>query len=104
MGASKETLIDAIKLFVRSKLETAVPLWAGALTEKDKNSIERVQGNAVKIILGKNYTSYSQELRNLNMDSLKVRRDKICLKFAKKCTKNEKFAHWFPKKSSKNTR
>ena len=98
MGASKATLIDAFKLFVRSKLETAVPLWAGAITEKDKNSIERVQVNALKAILGNEYSSYSQELENMNLDQLTKRRDKICVKFAKKL---KVFALVFQKKLKK---
>ena len=78
-----------------------MPLWTGALTEKDKNSIERVQVNALKVILGNKYTSYSQELENMNLDKLTVRRDKICLKFAKKCQKMLNFHTGFPRKALK---
>ena len=98
LGASVETLLDAFKLFVRSKLEMAVPLWAGALIKKDKDSIERVQVAGVKIILGNNYTDYIKSFEKLNLDTLAVRIDEICLKFAKGCTKNKKVAHWFRKK------
>ena len=59
---------------------------------------------ALKIILGDSYTNYTESLKKLDLDTLAVRRDKLCLKFAKKCIKNEKFQHWFPKKSLLNTR
>ena len=104
LGASDETLIDLFKLHVRSTLEMAVPLWAGAITKKEINSIERVQKISTKFILGNRYISYDQALKTLELDYLESRRDDICLKFAKKCVKNSKFNHWFPKTSSANTR
>ena len=98
LGASEETLIDMFRSFVRSALEMAVPLWAGALTQADINSIERVQKVAMKMIQGDQYFDYVQSLEDLNLKSLDTRRNKICLKFAKKCVKDDKFKHWFPKK------
>ena len=98
LGASEQTLIDMFKSFVRSALEMALPLWAGALTQADINSIERVQKVAVKMIQGDQYFDYGQSLEDLNLKSLDTRRDEICLKFAKKCVKGDKFKHWFPKK------
>ena len=35
LGASKHTLVDIYKLFVRQSLELAAPLWACALTRKN---------------------------------------------------------------------
>ena len=81
----------------------AIPLWAGALTQKDTNSIERVQRIAMNIIKGKNYFEYEECLDHYGLETLEARRDTVCLKFAKKCVKNEKFRHWFHKKSA-NTR
>ena len=89
---------------VRSLLEIAVPLWAGALTQADINSIERVQKIAMKIIKGENIFDYTQSLDDLELETMEKRRDKICFKFAKNCLKNEKFKHWFPQKSKVNTR
>ena len=34
------------------------------------------------------------------MDTLEKRREILCLKFAKKCTTNEKVSHFFPKRKS----
>ena len=47
---------------------------------------------------------YDQALRILELDNLEERRNDMCLKFAKKCVKNTKFSHWFPKIASPNTR
>ena len=69
---------------MRSTLEMAVPLWAGSITKKEINSIERVQKISTKFILGNRYRSYDQALTILELDNLEARRDEICLKFAKK--------------------
>ena len=42
------------------------------------------------------YESYGQALTDLNMDTLEVRRRKLCIKFAKSCLKHEKFRSMFP--------
>merc|ERR1712030_118375 len=52
LGASENTLIDLFKLFVRSALEPAVPLWSGAIVEKEKSDIEKIQKTAMKLISG----------------------------------------------------
>ena len=37
----------------------------------------------------------------LNLETLKERRENLCIKFAQKCTENEKLKHWFPLKKVK---
>ena len=44
------------------------------------------------------YTSYKDALDVMKIDSLEMRREKLCLKFAKACLKNEKLYDMFPKK------
>ena len=104
LGASIETQLDLYKLYVRSAVEMAAPLWTGSLNKTDIAAIERVQKNSVKFILGNQYRTYDEALKRLNLDTLELRRKKLCLKFARKTSKNENFKHWFPKKSSLNTR
>ena len=97
LGASQKTLIDIYKLFCRSVLEFGAPVWSGALTVKNKQDIERVQKTAMRIIAGSYHTPYEQFLDDVEEDTLAVRRDKLCLNFAKKCLKTDKFSCWFPK-------
>ena len=104
LGASQATLVDIYKSFLRSAVEIAVPVWAGAITNDENHKIERVQKNAVKLIIGNSYRNYTEALKKLNLDTLQKRRDKICLKCAKRCTKSNKFKHWFPKRSTVDTR
>ena len=60
--------------------------------------MERVQKAALRVILGKKYTSYRNALKELNIDSLEERRESLCIKFAKKCLKVNKLRKMFPKK------
>ena len=85
-------------LQVRSKLEQSAVLWHFGLSGRNINSLERVQKSALKVILGKKYTSYKNALKELNIDSLHDRRESLCLKFAKKCLKVNKLRKMFPRK------
>ena len=102
LRASKSTLIEIYKLFCRPCLEYCAPVWAGALTKKNSQDIERIQKNAFRIILGKDYQTYEDALSDIEEPSLLERRRDLCLKFAKNCLKQEKFKNWF--QSGKCTR
>ena len=64
--------------------------------------IERVQKAALKVILKDKYINYDKALRLLDLESLHVRRERLCLKFAKKCLKLENFKKLFPVRKSKH--
>ena len=50
----------------------------------------------MKIILKEEYLSYEQALEKLMLCKLSERREKMCLKFAKNCTKNDLTSDLFP--------
>ena len=87
-------------LQVRSKLEQSAMLWHFGLTQKNRNQLERVQKSALRVILGKRYTSYSDALKVLNIESLEDRRNSLCLQFAKNRLKVDKLRKMFPKSST----
>ena len=95
LGANKENLVEVYTKQVRCILELAAPAWQGSITLAEKQDLERVQKTTCHIILGKDYVSYSQALKTLNLESLEHRRNKLCLKFALKAEKHEKFRNWF---------
>ena len=97
-GASIADLRTIYILFVRSQLEQSAVVWSSSLTEKNKADLERVQRSALKIILGQKYKSYKNSLIKLNLESLEERRESLCLRFAQKCTTNEKTKEMFPLK------
>ena len=55
-----------------------------------------MQKSAVRIILGNEYTGYQKSLNKLEMETLKDRREQLCLNFALKCRKNTKTRDMFP--------
>ena len=71
-------------------------MWHSSRTENQINSLERCQKAAVIVILKNNYRNYEDALKMLDLDSLKERRRKQCLKFAKDCLKHEKMKMLFP--------
>ena len=86
--------------YVRSILEQSAVVWHSSLSSKNRRDLERVQKAAVRVILQEKYTNYKQGLKYLRMDTQEKRREMLCLKFAKKCTTNEKVSHFFPTKKS----
>ena len=101
LGAKEEDLLEVYVKQIRCLLELAVPAWQSGLTLAEKSDIERVQKTACHIILGDMYCSYNNALEVLNLETLESRRNKLCLKFALKSEKHEKFQSWF-KKNTKN--
>ena len=75
---------------VRSILEFGVPVWHSGLTQKDTADIERVQKVAFQIILEDQYATYKMACVTLNTLTLYLRREQLCLTFAKKNRKSEK--------------
>ena len=96
-GTPVADLKDIYILFIRSILEQSATVWHSSITADNENDLERVQKSAVKIILNEKYTSYEQGLAKLGLDTLKSRRENLCLNFAKKCVKSDKLKHMFPK-------
>ena len=72
------TLTEDLKIiylsYVRSLLEQSSVLWGSSLSEENKSDLERVQKNACRIILGKNYTSYEESLHLIGIETLEERR------------------------------
>ena len=104
-GAKQDDLVDIYSKQVRCLLEFAVPAWHGGINLDDQIDIERIQKSACHIILGDSYSSYKNALKTLCLDSLSVRRNGLCLKFAKKAEKHPKHSKWFkPNDNDVNTR
>ena len=104
-GASVSELTIIYCQHVKIILEYASVVWHSGLTSENRSNIERVQKCALAIILGKDYISYENAMSALNLESLGRRREKLCIKFAKKSFLSEKFLSWFvPDENPLNTR
>ena len=104
-GASRETLTDVFKLFIRQSTELAAPLWSSAITRHDSDRLERIQRQATRLIIGPGSTAdYSQRLKMLSLISMKQRLADLTRTFALKMGHDRRYAHLFPKRQSTNTR
>ena len=93
---SKKDLKEIYILFVRSILEQSAVVWHSGITDEDRESLERVQKSALRIILGHNYNSYQNALNKMDLQTLEERRESLCLNFARKCVQNEQLKKMFP--------
>ena len=100
---NRKDLKDIYLTFVRSVLEQSAVVWHSSLTSRNRIDIERVQKAAVRVIMGNNYNTYRQSLKELKLDTLERRREILCLKFAKKCLQNEKLKNLFPLNKNKHS-
>ena len=89
IGLEPEHLFDSYTKEIRSVLELAVPVWHSGLTRKLSGDIERVQKLAFRIILGDDFCDYDVACTLLETETLEMRREKLCLKFARKDVKKE---------------
>ena len=103
-GANRNELIDMYVKIVRSIVELAVPVWHSSLMMDEIHDIERVQKCALRVILGDEYQSYPCALKTCNLESLEMRRDKLCTKFALKAEKHAIYKNWFKVRNYDRTR
>ena len=96
-GLCVKDLVTVYVGFIRPLLEYVVPVWHPGLTEKQHYALERIQRRACRIMLGYTYSHYKEALITCNIPELKLRRDKICLDFAKKLYTSTEFRKWLPK-------
>jgi hypothetical protein len=65
-------------------IEQSAVVWHSSLLVKNRKDLERVQKAAIKVILGRKYTTHKDSLKFLKNYDLKTRRKKLYLSFAKK--------------------
>ena len=70
------TFVKLYKQYVRPHLEYAVQAWC-PYTIGDINLLERVQEQAIRMVSGLQGRTYQERLAELNLDSLKSRRDRF---------------------------
>ena len=74
---------------MRSILEFGTPIWHSSISEHDADRIEQVQKKVFRLVLQKQYKSYEEACLTFKTQSLKNRREQLCLKFARKEVKRE---------------
>jgi hypothetical protein len=80
VGMKTEDLLTIYKTFIRCLVEYCCVVWHSSLTVDQCNTIERIQRVCLKIILGPNYGGYETALEMCELESLELRRKKLCQK------------------------
>ena len=96
VGISREDLLDVYKLYIRSILEYCSVVWHSTLTVQQSSDIENVQKLCMKIVLGPDYTGYTEALDTCNLQRLDERRESRCLKFGLKSLLHPVHSNLFP--------
>ena len=93
---SIDDLVTVYVSYIRPVLEYCAPVWHSGLTTALSDRIEKVQRRAVRIILGHNYTSYTDACSDLGLPSLQARRLDLIKNFANSLRQSEHFLHLLP--------
>lgn len=91
-----DDLTSIFTIYIRPTLEYAAPVWHSGLTSVQSKAIERVQRRAVRIILGRDFTSYSNACSRLGLPSLSSRREDLTRAFATSLRRSDQFRSWLP--------
>ena len=96
VGVPTDDLLNIYILYVRSLLEYCSVVWHSTLTVEQSKNLENVQKLCLKVILGENYTTYENALKDSCLDKLSQRREEKCLKFGLKSLLHPVHSSMFP--------
>ena len=105
LGVSVEDKLMTYQSRIRVYLEQNVALWHFSISKKLSHIIEKVQRTCVIIILGQLSTpDYMCNLALLDIEPLSVRRENLCVKFAKKTFQHPVHRNMFKLSSGKSAK
>ena len=93
-GIPNLDVLSLYKALIRPVLEFAAPAFHSILTATQTAQLKRLQMRAMKLIFGWS-VSYSTALEGSGMETLESRREGLVLRFARKCSNNNRFKSWF---------
>ena len=94
--ASREDMLRVWVSYLRPICEYAAPLWHSSISVAESSKIESIQKRALRIILGGDFTCYSDALESLKIPSMYQRRKSLCLKFGNSILASPKFRYLLP--------
>ena len=100
LGASRMRLLDVLQKQILSVLNLGVPAWDSLLTEQEKEDFERVLKTGLKIIWGKDYSTFDSVIKESQIRTMRQVREKIVKNFVRKTIKHHKFKKWFSEHDS----
>ena len=94
LGLPQRTLIKYWKTEGRIHLEACSPLWHGAISGAQSRALEKVQRLALSTITSWTL-DYPEQLLQLGLERLDLRRRKLCLTFARRTASKSRHADIF---------
>ena len=91
-------MVKVYKNLIRPTAEYAVPVWHLLITAEQSAVLEQQQSLALRNIYGPNISGKKMRDRS-GLETLRERREKSCLNFAKKNLTNPRCATWFEERS-----
>ena len=96
LGAAEDKLVTFYILKIRSILMFGAVCFHSSLSDELCQTLELQQKRCFAIILGSKYKNYSNARLLLDLPRLDTLREKACLKWALKASRNPKHTHLFP--------
>ena len=96
-GLNEAELLKVYMAMIWPVSEYACPAWHSTITAEQSHLLERQQTQALKHIYGCQESANTLRKKS-GIELLSVRRTKTTKAFAKKCTNNDRFSHWFKKR------
>ena len=101
-GFTEEELAKVYKTIVRPVADYCSVLYHPMMTDQLDEKLDRCQMHALRCIYGQGH-SYSEMRSRAGVPTLRQWRIEQCDKFAASALKNERFSHWFPKKTARSS-
>ena len=95
VGFSKADLLKVYRSVILPVHDYCSCVFNSSLTITQSQALERLQAQSLKAIYGYEH-SYRALLEMTGLTTLQERRDKRDLKFAQKCSQNDRYKSWFP--------
>ena len=104
LGVRQSLLVEYWKSEGRVMLEYACPVWHSGLTVAQSRSLDRAQRVAMAAITGRWVRSHTAQLRELGLERLELRRQRICERFGERTATNSRHQDMFRINPNNRTR
>ena len=100
-GFTNDELVTVYKTMVRPVADYGAVVYHSSLNDYQDEALEGLQTGTLRCIYGPGISA--RKMRDLSgLKTLRSRREDMSLKFAKKCSSEPLFAHWFPLKTARS--
>ena len=101
-GFTEGDLVRVYTSIIRPVADYMMEIYHSMATDRQDEEIERLQTHALRCIYGPGLSG--RKLREkADLTTLRERRIEACDRFALKCSRSDRFEHWFPKREGRRS-